>query len=407
MSGKRGHRSWGNIKKQPTKVASYQASFIGPDKRRHYAPVIFTSKMNAERWLVREKDIIEACAGNGAAWKPPSERAVEKKAETLRLSDYGKKVIDARILARSTRIEYGAKWSQLIEPQLGKLAVRDLTTTAVRAWFSGLDATKPTRNGHAYSILNMICNTAVSDGLLERNPCQIPGAMNPKAKKKVKISTTAELHAIADKLGADPRYERFKALVLLAGWCGMRFGEVSELRRKDFDRDCTTVTISRGVTHRNGGDGQRCHVDTTKNGEQRTVTIPPHIRDEIKAHLAQYVSADPEALLFKPARGGCHLNDRVFNKDVFKPAAETVGREDLSAHDLRRFAGSKNAQVATLTENMTRLGHKTVVAALRYQHSESGRDAIVAANLSANALAELAAVSAKLPENGPISDADG
>jgi integrase len=137
------------------------------------------------------------------------------------------------------------------------------------------------------------------------------------------------------------------------------------------------------------------------------VTIPPHIRDEIKAHLAQYVSADPEALLFKPARGGCHLNDRVFNKDVFKPAAETVGREDLSAHDLRRFAGSKNAQVATLTENMTRLGHKTVVAALRYQHSESGRDAIVAANLSANALAELAAVSAKLPENGPISDADG
>jgi len=68
-----------------------------------------------------------------------------------------------------------------------------------------------------------------------------------------------------------------------------------------------------------------------------------------------------------------------------------VGREDFSAHDLRRFAGSKNAQVATLTENMARLGHKTVGAALRYQHSQDGRDAIVAANLSANALAELAA----------------
>ena len=49
----------------------------------------------------------------------------------------------------------------------------------------------------------------------------------------------------------------------------------------------------------------------------------------------------------------------------------------------RLFAGSKNAQVATLTENMARLGHKTVGAALRYQHSESGRDAIVAASLSA------------------------
>ena len=77
------------------------------------------------------------------------------------------------------------------------------------------------------------------------------------------------------------------------------------------------------------------------------------------------------------------LNDRVFNQDVFRKAAKDVGREDLSAHDLRRFAGSKNAQVATLTENMARLGHKTVGAALRYQHSESGRDAIVAAMLFA------------------------
>lgn len=75
-------------------------------------------------------------------------------------------------------------------------------------------------------------------------------------------------------------------------------------------------------------------------------------------------------------------------KDILKPAARTVGREDVSAHDLRRFAGSKNAQVATLTENMARLGHKTVDAALRYQHSQDGRDAIVAAALSANALAE-------------------
>jgi integrase len=121
------------------------------------------------------------------------------------------------------------------------------------------------------------------------------------------------------------------------------------------------------------------------------VTIPPHIRDDIKAHLKRYVAEGDDALLFTPARGGCHLNDRVFNKDVFQKAAKDIDREDLSAHDLRRFAGSKNAQVATLTENMARLGHKTVDAALRYQHSQDGRDAIVAASLSANALAELAA----------------
>ncbi|GJN99267.1 hypothetical protein NJB18091_29510 [Mycobacterium marinum] len=111
-------------------------------------------------------------------------------------------------------------------------------------------------------------------------------------------------------------------------------------------------------------------------------------RTRVPSYQASFIGA---SLLFTPARGGCHLGDRVFNKDVFQKAAKDIGREDLSAHDLRRFAGSKNAQVGTLTENMARLGHKTVEAALRYQHSQDGRDAIVAASLSANALAELAA----------------
>jgi integrase len=175
----------------------------------------------------------------------------------------------------------------------------------------------------------------------------------------------------------------------------MRFGEVSELRRKDFDADCTTVTVTRAVTHRvdpNASDAERCRIDATKTGEDRTVTIPPHIREYVKTHLSCYVGKSPDALLFEPARGGCHLNDRVFNKDVFKKAAKDVGREDLSAHDLRRFAGTKNAAVGSLAENMARLGHKTVAAALRYQQSQDGADAKMAAGLSTNALAELAVV---------------
>src|SRR4029077_3154128 len=105
------------------------------------------------------------------------------RAVALRLSEYGKTVIDQRVLRARTRIEYEAKWSKLIEPKLGRLAVPDLTTEAVRAWFASLDPKYPTRNGHAYSILSMICTTAVRDGLLERNLCQVTGAMNPKPKK--------------------------------------------------------------------------------------------------------------------------------------------------------------------------------------------------------------------------------
>ena len=250
MPGTRGHRAWGNIKKQRTKTPSYQASFIGPDQRRHYAPTVFTARMNAERWLARERDYKERCTANGETWKPPAERAVEKKAKVLTLSEYGATVIAQRVLKPRTRLEYEAKWRGLIEPELGSLAVRDVTTTAVRAWFSGLDPKLATRNGHAYGVLSMICNTAVRDGLLDRNPCQIAGATNAKPKRKVRIASTVELHAIADKLAADESTAQLKALVLLAAWCGLRFGEVSELRRKDLNRDCSVLTVTRAVTHR-------------------------------------------------------------------------------------------------------------------------------------------------------------
>jgi len=74
----------------------------------------------------------------------------------------------------------------------------------------------------------------------------------------------------------------------------------------------------------------------------------------------------------------------------------STGSDSLGNLPADCSAGSKNAQVATLTENMARLGHKTVGAALRYQHSRDGRDAVVAASLSANAIAELTAVAEQI-----------
>jgi hypothetical protein len=105
MPGTAGHRAWGNIKRQRTRVPN-QASVIDPDQKRHYAPAVFGARMNAERWLARERDDKESCLATGETWKPPSERAGEKKAKVLTLSEYGKTVIDQRSLGTRTRIEY-------------------------------------------------------------------------------------------------------------------------------------------------------------------------------------------------------------------------------------------------------------------------------------------------------------
>lgn len=379
MSAKADHAEWGYIRKQRTKSGRYQASFTGPDKKRHFAPLRFASKMNAQRWLAKEQDYIEKCEITGEKWQPPSARTEEKRAEAMTLAQYGAEVIAQRTLKPRTRIGYEASFKNYIEPKLGKIAVRDLNPATVRSWFSGLGTSSPVRNGHAYGLLNMICNTAIKDGLLQSNPCQITGAMNPKTKRVAVVPTILELEAIAEKLSSNPRTERFRAFVLISAWCGLRYGEVAELRRKDFNGDFSVVTVRQAVSHRSG----QCIVDTPKDGKPAKVVIPPHIRSDIKRHLAQHVSIEPDALLFVPARGGCHLDGRVFNKDVFKPAAKTIDRENMTAHDLRHFAGTMTAQVGNLVETMARLRHSTHKASLIYQQQVSGRDIAVADALSA------------------------
>ena len=77
------------------------------------------------------------------------------------------------------------------------------------------------------------------------------------------------------------------------------------------------ISVSLAVVHRPSADSdKRRYIDTPKSDTARTVVVPPHIRADIKRHLDTFVEAGSEALLFPPARGGCHLIDKVF-RDSF------------------------------------------------------------------------------------------
>src|SRR5215831_13149184 len=125
MAGKKGQREWGSVRRQTTKSARYQASFVGPDLRRHFAPVTFESRLNAERWLMREKEIIERCAVAGESWSPPGERKTAQKAQALAMGQYAKDWISQRKLKPRTRILYESLWANHCDKKLGKVPVRD------------------------------------------------------------------------------------------------------------------------------------------------------------------------------------------------------------------------------------------------------------------------------------------
>src|SRR6516165_2914305 len=234
MAGKKGHRSWGRIRRLPSK--RYQANYVGPDLVRHNAPSTFTTKMDAEAWLQAERRSMEL-----GSWVAPNLRIAEKKAKTVTLAEYAQTWIDQRHVKPRTRIGYQALHDRHIAPTLGRVPLTNLTPESVRGWFASLGTEHVRRNSHAYGLLHAICKTAIADGLILANPCNIPRVMNPPRKREPVILSVSEVAALADAI----RPERFKAFVLVSAWCGMRWGEATELRRKDIGEGCGVLYVSR------------------------------------------------------------------------------------------------------------------------------------------------------------------
>jgi integrase len=168
-------------------------------------------------------------------------------------------------------------------------------------------------------------------------------------------------------------------MVLLAAWCGLRFGELAELRRADVDTRAGVVHVRRGVTHTATGPV----VGTPKSAAGvRDVAIPPHLLPAVRDHLAEHTGPARDALLFVSPLG-THLRSDSRMHDEFRAAAKAAGRPDLTFHDLRHTGATMAATTgATLAELMARLGHSTPNAAMLYQHATSDRDRAIAEALS-------------------------
>ena len=91
-------------------------------------------------------------------------------------------------------------------------------------------------------------STAASDGKISMNPCVIRGAGAAKRVKKIRPASLAEIEVITNAMP-----ERYQAMVLLAAWGALRFGELTELRRRDLDLAEGVVRVERAVVRVAGG----------------------------------------------------------------------------------------------------------------------------------------------------------
>ena len=304
------------------------------------------------------------------------------KGRTTTFAEYAEQWVATRTNRHGDHLRprTAAEYRRLIAGPLkdfGPLRLTAIGPEAVRAWYSSLIAAgTKTQAARAYELLKAVLATAVDDGRLKVNPCQIRGGASATTGKKVEPPTAAELQAIMDKIP-----ERFRAAVILAAWAGVRYGELTELRRRDLEKtgDVYIVNVSRAVTQ---VTGQGFIVGTTKSeAGVRTIVLPPHVSPTIDAHLRDHVNPFAESLLFPAADGHTHLAQSAFYRH-WDAARTAAGRPDMPWHALRHYGATRAALAgATLKELQTRLGHSTVAAAMRYQHT-AGRDEELARRMS-------------------------
>jgi integrase len=364
MPGKANHRGFGHLRRLPS--GRWQASYVGPDTARHTAPTTFQAKQDAEGWLGTENRLITS-----GAWTSPGRRARAVGPTTF--SEYSTTWMLERDLKPRTHAHYRSLLDRLILPTFGDSPVTSITPDQVRTWHAATAGATPTLRAHGYALFRTILNTAVADDLLVANPCRVRGAGQAKRAVKIKPASLEELEVIVASMP-----ERYRLLTLLAAWCGLRFGELTELRRKDIDTKNGVIHVRRGVV-RTGGEvivgGPKSQAGV------RDVAIPPHLMPMVREHLGNRIDGGRDGLLFTSSTGA-QISPSTLYKSYY-PAREKASRPDLRWHDLRHTGAVLAASTgATLAELMARLGHSTPGAALRYQHAAQGRDAEIAAALS-------------------------
>jgi hypothetical protein len=109
-----------------------------------------------------------------------------------------------------------------LQKGFGPRTIASITEADVRRWRADLLSTSvsPVTAAKAYRLLKGILATAVEDGLISRNPCRVKGASVEKSPERPTL-TVAQVYALAD---AVPRH--YRALILLARFCGPRWGEL-------------------------------------------------------------------------------------------------------------------------------------------------------------------------------------
>lgn len=351
-------RSFGSVRKLPS--GRWQASYHHPISReRINGPHTFETKRVANDWLaLQQADLLRG-------------DDLDLSSRDLLFKVYAADWMATKIELRPKTVElYDMLLRVHILPTFGDYPLSKIDRKMVRRWHADRCDGRWASSTVAkmYRLLRQILQAAVDDRIARENPCRINGAATERSVERVP-PTVDEVVRLADAI--DPRY---RAMVIVAAFVGLRRSECFGLARRHLDLDGPTIVVERQKVWTDA-DGFVFGPPKTHAGSRR-LALPELVAAELRTHLDRYPTDDPDGLIFVDEYG--HTPTPTVWRRRWNQARHAVG-VGHRFHDLRHLAGTLNAQAgATVKEAMHRLGHSSPAAALRYQHAVDERDEEIA-----------------------------
>jgi integrase len=217
-----------------------------------------------------------------------------------------------------------------------------------------------------HALLSGCLKKAAIERVIDINPCE--GTENlPEIEAQdlsEKIITIPEIMALADAVPG-----QYRLMILLGGFCGLRWGEIAFLTNEhvggvlpDDDLDGLPEGVTRLARKRTAPRVPYLEVKGTvsevpgqgvisgppkTDASYRKVSLSPFLVEEIQTHIERYGLGDG-GLLFSDSQGG-PLRHRNWRRRVFLPAAKAALGRHYRFHWLRHSCVSNS-----LTEGLGR-----------------------------------------------------
>jgi integrase len=250
---------------------------------------------------------------------------------------------DERGLERSSVVSYGERVRLHILPFIGGVKLSQLTAPAVALWEDKLRAEGRTAHGirKARMALGAILKHAQLRGLVAQNVVAATGreeqAKRAEGTRKLKVGV--DIPAVAEVKAILPHAQgRFRALFLVAAFCGLRASELRGLTWANVDLKAGELHVSQRMD-RYGTIG----APKSEAGD-RTVPVLPMVVQALREHkLAN--PTNEQGLVFVNSRGhAIHRQVMVAELAAAQVAADVVdvtgAAKYTGMHALRHFFAS-------------------------------------------------------------------